>query len=102
MKNKIIGDWLSEETVRINREISGQMYFTRPTKLLELKRTRKQTTKKSGLKVKQMMMFAMVLAFVAPLALGGCSSTQNSKSSSYEKSKSGSEKGRASSTGGYY
>ena len=30
----------------------------------------------------------MTIAFLAPLALGGCASTQNSGSSSYEKKKS--------------
>ncbi len=47
------------------------------------------------------MIIAMIAAFLTPLALGGCSSTQNSDSSSYEKSKSDYEKGRREGSGRY-
>lgn len=101
MENLNIGDWFSKETGRVNREISGQVYFTSQRKLQELKRARKQTAKQGGLKEKQLMMFAIIMALVAPLVLNGCSSTQSTNSSSNDKSKSGYEKGRASSSGGY-
>lgn len=47
------------------------------------------------------MIFAMMMAFLAPLALGGCSTTQNTDSSSYEKRKSGYESGRREGSGRY-
>jgi type VI protein secretion system component VasF len=101
MKNKIIGNCFSDETGRVNRNISSQMYFTSQRKLIELKRKRKQTIKQQEYKMKRLMIFALMMAFIAPLALGGCSSTQNSDSSSYGKSKSSYEKGRMGSSGGY-
>jgi hypothetical protein len=50
--------------------------------------------------MKKLVILAMIMAFLTPLALGGCSSTQNSDSSSYEKTKSDYEKRREGS-GGY-
>lgn len=35
--------------------------------------------------MKKLIIITMIMAFLAPLALGGCSSTQNTDSSSYEK-----------------
>jgi hypothetical protein len=88
---------------------SKQIYFTSQRKLLEMERDlreksqdRKQATKQSGFNMKKMMIFGMIMTFLALLALGGCSSTQNADSSSYGKSKSGYEKGRSGSSGGYY
>jgi len=51
--------------------------------------------------MKKLMMFAMMMAFLAPLALGGCASTQHTDSSSHEKSKSGYEKKSGGSSDGY-
>ena len=51
--------------------------------------------------MKKLMIFAMMMAFLAPLALGGCSTTQNTDSSSYEKKKSGYESKRREGSGGY-
>ncbi len=51
--------------------------------------------------MKKLMMFAILMAFLAPLVLGGCSSTQNADLSSYEKSKSGYDKKSGGSSGGY-
>ena len=51
--------------------------------------------------MKKLMIFAMMMAFLAPLALGGCASTQNTDSSSYEKKKSGYESKRHEGSGGY-
>ena len=49
--------------------------------------------------MKKLMIFAMMMAFLASLVLGGCSSTQYSDSS-YEKSKSDKEK-RSEGSDGY-
>jgi len=51
--------------------------------------------------MKKLMIIALLTAFLAPLALGGCSSTPNSDSSSYEKSRSGYETNRREGSGGY-
>lgn len=51
--------------------------------------------------MKNLIIVAMVTAFLAPLTLGGCSSTQNSDSSSYEKTKSDYESNRREGSGGY-
>ena len=51
--------------------------------------------------MKKLMIIAMITAFLAPLALGGCTSTPNSDSSSYEKRKSGYESKRREGSGGY-
>ena len=51
--------------------------------------------------MKKLIIIAMITAFLASLALGGCSSTQNTDSSSYEKTKSGYEKSRREGSGGY-
>lgn len=51
--------------------------------------------------MKKLMIIAMMVAFLAPLALGGCTSTQNSGSSSYEKKKSDYESNRREGSGGY-
>ena len=51
--------------------------------------------------MKKLMIIAMIAAFLAPLGLGGCSSTQNTDSSSYEKRKSGYENSRREGSGGY-
>ena len=51
--------------------------------------------------MKKLMVFAMLMVFLVSLALGGCSNTPNTGSSSYEKSKSGSNKPAGGSSGGY-
>jgi hypothetical protein len=52
--------------------------------------------------MKKLMIIAMLTAFLAPLVLGGCTSTQNTGSSSYEKSKSGYESKKREGSGGGY
>jgi len=52
--------------------------------------------------MKKLMIFALMMAFLAPLALGGCSNTPNTDSPSYGKSKSGYENSRREGSGGYY
>lgn len=51
--------------------------------------------------MKKLMIIAMITAFLAPLMLGGCTSTQNSGSSSHEKRKSGYENKQREGSGGY-
>ena len=51
--------------------------------------------------MKKLMMFAIMMAFLTPLALAGCSGTQNTASSSYEKTKSDYENKRREGSGGY-
>ncbi len=51
--------------------------------------------------MKNLLIIAMITAFLAPLALGGCTTTQNTGSSSYEKKKSGYENKRYEGGGGY-
>jgi len=50
--------------------------------------------------MKNLLIIAMITAFLTPLALGGCSTTQNS-GSSYEKKKSSYEDRRNEGSGGY-
>ncbi len=70
--------------------------------LSEESQDRDKTIKQSRLKMKKLMMFSLITAFLTPLVLGGCSSTQKGDSSSYEKSKSRSERSSGGSSGGYY
>jgi uncharacterized protein YceK len=52
--------------------------------------------------MKNLIIIAMITAFLVPLALGGCSTTQSSdSSSSYEKKKSGYGNKRYEGSGGY-
>lgn len=108
MKRINIGRSSSIRISRFDTPRSKQVYFTSQRKLLELKRSlseqsqdREQTTKQSRFKMKKMLMFALIMACLVPLALGGCSSTQNTDSSTYGKSKSGNERSSGGSSGGY-
>jgi hypothetical protein len=79
---------------RFNTQRPKRNYFISQTKLLELEREREP-------KIKKLMIFTIIMAFLAPSVLGGCSSIQNTDSTSSGKSKSGYEKRSGGYSSGY-